>query len=216
MTSHSNVRVSNELKYIKNGPLESEKYPVQVRYCTDCSFPLDYADYSPVKNCSCKEELLSEQLDKVKIVGGIGSNAIHGAAGSGDATAATTASGDDDDEVVGEDGKKRQKRGGKTASKSVAKAKKELHGPSEIRIYTAPRGKKKFVTVVSGLGKNGIDLKVAAKVFGTKFACGSSVSGDDEIVIQGDVKDDLIDLIPEKWPQIDEDLIEDDGEHKRT
>lgn len=47
-----------------------------------------------------------------------------------------------------------------------------------------------------------IDLKVAAKFFGSKFACGSSVTGEDEIVIQGDVKDDLFDVIPEKWPQV--------------
>lgn len=60
-----------------------------------------------------------------------------------------------------------------------------------------------------------IDLKVAAKFFGTKFACGSSVTGDDEIVIQGDVKDDLFDIIPEKWPEIDEDLIDDLGDQKR-
>lgn len=78
-----------------------------------------------------------------------------------------------------------------------------------------------------------IDLKVAAKFFGTRFACGSSVTGDDEIVIQGDVKDDLFDIIPEKWPevikshtifvlftlyqflQIDEDFIEDLGDQKR-
>lgn len=45
-------------------------------------------------------------------------------------------------------------------------------------------------------------MKVAAKFFGTKFACGSSVTGDDEIVIQGDVKDDLFDIIPEKWPEV--------------
>lgn len=47
-----------------------------------------------------------------------------------------------------------------------------------------------------------IDLKVAAKFFGSKFACGSSVTGEDEIVIQGDIKDDLLDVIPEKWPQV--------------
>lgn len=74
-------------------------------------------------------------------------------------------------------------------------------------------------------------MKVAAKFFGTKFACGSSVTGDDEIVIQGDVKDDLFDVIPEKWAdvrlnfykvkvfnwffQIDEDSIEDLGDQKR-
>ena len=48
----------------------------------------------------------------------------------------------------------------------------------------------------------GIDLKVASKFFGQKFACGASITGDDEIVIQGDFKDDLWDLIPEKWPEV--------------
>ena len=45
-----------------------------------------------------------------------------------------------------------------------------------------------------------IDLKVASKYFASKFSCGSSVTGDDEIVIQGDVKDELFDMLPEKWP----------------
>lgn len=56
---------------------------------------------------------------------------------------------------------------------------------------------------------------MAAKFFGSKFACGSSVTGDDEIVIQGDVKDDLFDVIPDKWPEIDPDFIEDLGDQKR-
>jgi density-regulated protein DRP1 len=48
----------------------------------------------------------------------------------------------------------------------------------------------------------GIDLKVASKFFGQRFACGSSITGDDEIVIQGDFKDELFDIIPEKWPEV--------------
>lgn len=80
-----------------------------------------------------------------------------------------------------------------------------------------------------------IDLKAASKFFAQKFACGSSLTGADEIVVQGDVKDDLIDLLAEKWPQvytvsssmdtricnmqyrlqIDEDTIEDLGDQKR-
>ncbi|KAL1237897.1 Density-regulated protein [Trichinella pseudospiralis] len=80
---------------------------------------------------------------------------------------------------------------------------------------TSSRGKNKFVTIVSGLSSYNINLKVASKVFSQKFACGSSVTGDDEIVIQGDVKDDLMDLISEKWPQIEQDAIEDIGEAKR-
>lgn len=99
------------------------------------------------------------------------------------------------------------------------KAKKKDDGPKQVCVSRAPRGKKKSVTVVTGLSSFGtylfefvklfvnenflgIDLKVAAKFFGTKFACGSSVTGDDEIVIQGDVKDDLFDVIPEKWPEV--------------
>lgn len=92
---------------------------------------------------------------------------------------------------------------------------KKKEGPKQICVSRATRGKKKSVTVVTGLNSFGIDLKVAAKFFGTKFACGSSVVGEDEIVIQGDVKDDLFDIIPEKWPEIDEDFIEDLGDQKR-
>lgn len=121
----------------------------------------------------------------------------------------------------GEEEKKRQKRGGK----GMLKAKKKEDVPRLVTVSRAPRGKKKCVTVVSGLSTFGkpitllkifyidrliclfgfvldIDLKVAAKFFGTKFACGSSVTGEDEIVIQGDVKDDLFDIIPEKWPEV--------------
>ena len=47
-----------------------------------------------------------------------------------------------------------------------------------------------------------IDLKKAAKIFAQKYSCGSSVTGPDEIVIQGDVLDDLLDFIPEKWPEV--------------
>lgn len=46
-----------------------------------------------------------------------------------------------------------------------------------------------------------IDIKKASKCFAQHFSCGSSVTGDDEVVVQGDVYDDIIDLIQEKWPQ---------------
>lgn len=139
---------------------------------------------------------------------------------------------EDADGGATDDDKKRQKRGGK----GIMKAKKSKDdGPKKVCVSRAPRGKKKSVTVVTGLSTFGmsvqlysrnsnfaklckllfadIDLKVAAKYFGTKFACGSSVTGDDEIVIQGDVKDDLFAVIPDKWPEIDE--IDDLGDQKR-
>ncbi|KAF9970614.1 Translation machinery-associated protein 22 [Modicella reniformis] len=51
----------------------------------------------------------------------------------------------------------------------------------------------------------GIDLKKAAKLFANKFACGSSVTknnqGNDEIVVQGDVSEDILELIVDNWPE---------------
>ncbi|GBM10105.1 Density-regulated [Araneus ventricosus] len=68
---------------------------------------------------------------------------------------------------------------------------------------------------LEGEGYENIDLKDAAKFFSHKFSCGSSVTGDDEIVIQGDVKDDLFDIITEQWPEIDEDVIDVLGDQSR-
>lgn len=77
------------------------------------------------------------------------------------------------------------------------------------------RTKRKFITGVHGLEAFGtslpfpffavltsevdIDLKKAAKLFANKFATGASVSknpqGEDEIFIQGDVADEVEDMI---------------------
>ncbi|VDM76637.1 unnamed protein product [Strongylus vulgaris] len=107
--------------------------------------------------------------------------------------------------------KKHQKRGGKGTSK-VEKKKTVI--ATKITLQREPRGKKS-VTVIRGLAGFEIDLKQATKLFAQKFACGSSVTGADEIVIQGDVKDDLFDMIPTKWPQVPEDMIDDLGDKKR-
>lgn len=47
-----------------------------------------------------------------------------------------------------------------------------------------------------------IDLKKASKAFATRFSCGSSMTGDDEIVIQGDVVGDVVDYITEHWSEV--------------
>lgn len=60
-----------------------------------------------------------------------------------------------------------------------------------------------------------VDLKATAKLFAGRFACGSSVTATDEIVVQGDVKDEILEIIGTKWPYIDSHLIEDLGDQKR-
>lgn len=174
---------------LKLGPKEGVTYPLVVQYCGNCTMPLEYCEYYPeFEKCRAwLEKHLPSEFEQMK---------IKDEASGADAT--------DED-------KKRQKRGGK----GMMKIKKKEDVPKKITVSRAPRGKKKSVTVVTGLNTFDIDLKVAAKFFGTKFACGSSVTGDDEIVIQGDVKDDLFDVIPEKWPEIDEDYIDDLGDQKR-
>ncbi|XP_012274929.1 density-regulated protein homolog [Orussus abietinus] len=175
---------------LRLGPHPDVTYPIHVQYCGNCSLPIEYCEYYPEYE-KCKQWLernLPSEFEKVKLV----------------EDGMTETGG-------GEDEKKRQKRGGK----GMLKSRKKEDVPKQVTVSRAPRGKKKSVTVVSGLSTFDIDLKAAAKFFGSRFACGSSVTGEDEIVIQGDVKDDLLDVIPEKWPEIDEDSIDDLGDQKR-
>lgn len=126
----------------------------------------------------------------------------------------TSNEGDTQPEGEGDDEqskKSRQKRGGK----ALLKPKKKESGERFVKLARANRGKKKYVTVVMGLASFGIDLKDASKFFASRFACGSSVTGADEIVIQGDVKDDLWEVIPEKWSEIEEEAIDDIGDVKK-
>lgn len=59
---------------------------------------------------------------------------------------------EENEDAGGEDEKKRQKRGGK----GMMKAKKTKEdGPKKVCVSRAPRGKKKSVTVVTGLSSFG-------------------------------------------------------------
>lgn len=171
------------------GPQPGVKYPIMMEYCGNCSMPFEFCEYYPDVE-GCKKWMADKLPDKFEKL--------------------TTDDGADGEDA---DGKKRQKRGGKGMMKAK---KKEAELEKKIILSIAPRGKKKAVTVVQGMKTFGIDLKVASKFFSSKFACSSSVTGDDEIVIQGDVKDELFDVLPAKFPEIDEDLIDDIGERKRS
>uniref|UniRef100_UPI00359014B8 density-regulated protein n=1 Tax=Myxine glutinosa TaxID=7769 RepID=UPI00359014B8 len=109
-----------------------------------------------------------------------------------------------------EEEKKRQKRGGKGQIKTKKKA-----VPQKVTIAKIPRAKKKFVTRVCGLATFGIDLREAQKLFAQRFSCGASVTAEDEVTIQGDVTDGVMDVIQQRWPEVDDDSVEDLGEVKR-
>jgi density-regulated protein len=111
-----------------------------------------------------------------------------------------------------------QKRAAKDAQKKAAKAEaaeqKQLAtlAASKVYIKRVERNKRKYVTAVSGLEAFGLDLKKVAKDFGKKFATGSSVtklaSGGEEIVVQGDVSDEIEEFLMDNYKVIPEDNIE--------
>uniref|UniRef100_A0A182DZL0 SUI1 domain-containing protein n=1 Tax=Onchocerca ochengi TaxID=42157 RepID=A0A182DZL0_ONCOC len=173
----------------------SVKYPLQVQYCGVCSMPLEYCEYSGMtdKCLNWLETNLPSEFEKLNL-------------------------GNWKESIDAE--KKHQKRGGKgskVVSEKQAAVKKNM--TMKVTLQRVARGKNKFVTVIKGLASFGdifnVDLKSTAKLFAGHFACGSSVTATDEIVVQGDVKDEILEIIGTKWPFIDSHLIEDLGDQKR-
>jgi density-regulated protein len=112
-----------------------------------------------------------------------------------------------------------QKRAAKDAQKKAAKAEAleqkaaATLASSKVIIKRVERNKRKYVTAVSGLEAFGLDLKKVAKDFGKKFATGSSVtktaSGGEEIVVQGDVSEEIEEFLVENYDgKVPEDNIE--------
>jgi density-regulated protein DRP1 len=94
---------------------------------------------------------------------------------------------------------------------------------SKVIIKRVERNKRKYVTAVSGLEAFGLENKKMAKELGKKFATGASVtkvpSGGEEIVVQGDVSDEIEEWLLEKYKEIPEDnieLVEDKKKKKDT
>ncbi|RKF61080.1 Translation machinery-associated protein 22 [Erysiphe neolycopersici] len=111
-----------------------------------------------------------------------------------------------------------QKRAEKDAQKKALKAEAAeaklaaIVASSKVTIKRVERSKRKYVTVVIGLEAFSLENKKVAKDFGKKFATGSSVtktaSGGEEIVVQGDLSEEIEEFILEKYPAIPEDNIE--------
>ena len=111
-----------------------------------------------------------------------------------------------------------QKRAAKDAQKKEAKAiltetrEHEKKMAAKVLIKRVERNKRKYVTAVSGLEAHGLDLKKVAREFGKRFATGSSVtktaSGGEEIVVQGDLSDEIFEMVTEVYEGIPEDNVE--------
>lgn len=109
---------------------------------------------------------------------------------------------------------KHQKRGGKGLARDEEKRilrEDERRKKAKVTITLVDRNRRKSVTHVNGVDSFGLDLKTVAKRLAGKYACGCSVvkspAGEDEIVIQGDVVDDLIAFLSGEWSEISPDQI---------
>ncbi|KAK8150939.1 Translation machinery-associated protein 22 [Beauveria asiatica] len=189
----------------EQGDVSAEPQARIVTYCGVCTLPPEYCEYGGTVK-KCQDWLQSNQKE------------MYSRIWSAEALEAATAS----------LSVEAQKRAAKDAQKKTAKAEAaeakqaDKLAKSVVTIKRIERNKRKFVTAVIGLETFGLDLKKCAKDFGKKFATGSSVtkvpSGGEEIVVQGDVSDELEEFILEKYKEIPEDNIElvDDKKKKKA
>ncbi|KAJ9138976.1 Translation machinery-associated protein 22 [Coniochaeta hoffmannii] len=176
-----------------------------VVYCGVCTLPPEYCEYGGTVK-KCQEWLQKNHPDMYQRIW------------SQEALEAATSS------LSLEAQKRAEKDAKKKAAKAEAAEKKEADkiAHSIVTIKRIERNKRKYVTAVSGLEAFGLDLKKVAKDFGKKFATGSSVtkvpSGGEEIVVQGDVSDEIEEFLLEKYKDIPEDNIElvDDKKAKKA
>ncbi|KAG9232674.1 translation initiation factor SUI1 [Amylocarpus encephaloides] len=166
-----------------------------VTYCGVCSLPPEYCEFGgTVKKC---QEWLQRNHDD-----------MYERLWSADALAAATSS-------LSVDARKRaEKDAHKKALKAEAAEAKHAQTISASKVYIKriERNKRKYVTSVTGLEAFGLENKKVAKEFGKKFATGSSVSkvpsGGEEIVVQGDVSEEIEEFLLEKYDVIPEDNYE--------
>ncbi|KAL5523836.1 hypothetical protein ACEPAG_8009 [Sanghuangporus baumii] len=159
--------------------------PVEVLYCAVCSYPPEYCEFGEHLT-RCKEWLKENHPDMYDRY--YSEEALRAKIGTLSLDA---------QKKLEEDVQKAEQKAEKKADAALKKLQE-----SQVIIKRIERNRRKFVTSIYGLEAFGIDLKKAAKFFGKKFATGSSVTknlqGKDEIVIQGDVSDEIMDMVSDK------------------
>ncbi|CAI4044946.1 hypothetical protein SUVZ_10G2040 [Saccharomyces uvarum] len=160
----------------------------EVVYCGVCSYPPDYCEFSG-KLKRCKVWLSENHPDLYANLYGAEENPQE------EVEAVTTklaesSIGEAREEKLEKDLLRIQK---KQENKEQRELAKKLS--SKVIIKREARTKKKFIVAISGLEVFDIDMKKLAKTFASRFATGCSVSKNvekkEEVVIQGDVMDEV-------------------------
>ncbi|OAX35327.1 density-regulated protein DRP1 [Rhizopogon vinicolor AM-OR11-026] len=156
--------------------------PLQVIYCQICTFPPEYCEFgSSLTRCKewlqgANSQLFDKYYSDEALQSKIGTLSLEAQAKLEKDTA---------------------KKEAKAEAKADAALKKKM--ASQVSIKRIERNKRKHVTAIHGLEAFDVDLKKASKFLAQKFATGASVTknaqGLDEIVVQGDVSGDVLELI---------------------
>ncbi|KAF7975237.1 hypothetical protein HWV62_10204 [Athelia sp. TMB] len=163
-------------------PAPEPKAPIDVLYCESCTFPVEYCEFGS-RFTKCKEWLQEDYPDLYDKY--YSDEALQKKLGT-----------------LGLEGQKKlekdtAKKEAKAELKAEAAQKKKM--ASHVTIKRIERNKRKHVTAIHGLEAFDIDLKKAAKQLAQKFATGASVTknaqGLDEVVVQGDVADEVQELL---------------------
>ncbi|KZT06457.1 eukaryotic translation initiation factor 1-like protein [Laetiporus sulphureus 93-53] len=158
--------------------------PVQVLYCGVCTFPVEYCEFGSHLT-KCKEWLEKEHPDVYPRY--YSEEALQAKLGTLSLEAQSK---------IDKDTAKKEKK-----AEAKANAEKEKKMKSQVTVKRIERNRRKYVTAIHGLEAFDVDLKKAAKFFAQKFATGASVTkntqGFDEIVVQGDVSVDIVEMIEE-------------------
>ncbi|EIM88624.1 density-regulated protein DRP1 [Stereum hirsutum FP-91666 SS1] len=158
--------------------------PLQILYCGVCTFPPEYCEFGS-SFTRCKEWLESEHPDLYQKY--YSDEALQSKLGTLSLEAQSKLE------------KDTAKKEAKAEAKADAAKKKKM--ASQVQIKRIERNKRKYVTAVHGLEAFDVDLKKASKLFAQRFATGASVTknaaGFDEIVVQGDVSQEIYDMIEE-------------------
>lgn len=164
----------------------------EVVYCGVCSYPPDYCEFSG-KLKRCKVWLQENHPDLYSKL--YGNDVAGGDEGDKEVEVAATKLAESSIGEAREE--KLEKDLLKLQAKQESREQRELAKKlaSKVTIKREARTKKKFVVAISGLEVFEIDMKKLAKTFASKFATGCSVSKNaekkDEIVIQGDVMEEV-------------------------
>jgi len=190
MEKEEEVEIEEKEGEEKNATNINKPQPVNVIYCGVCGMPAEYCEWGP--NYELCKPWLQQHCPQLhpNLFSTPSSN------------------------IQPEKEKEKQEEKPKLMPGGKTKKKKE----AQVVVTRCSRSKRKYVTTVAGLENFGIKLPDAAKAISKKFACGASVTksaiGVDEIDIQGDVKEEIVDFIIEKFGvPSDSIFFAEDGKH---